>query len=153
MSIDWRAELGESINEYRAAAVISNDGNPNADPYAARQKIYAVCEAMLKAAEDANRIKANMAALKDRILYYSIDDEGHIEVFNDEAGARNDAEQAIEDCLDLDSGWSEGTEHIEYGIMITLGEAKQTNLRESEDSNFDYVCEYILDDLAAPGFE
>lgn len=154
MNIDWRAELGESLDEYRSAVVISNDGNPDADPYAARQKIYAICESMLKVAEDANRIKANMAALKERIRYYSKDDEGRIEEFNTEFEARADAECAIESCLDTYDGWSEGTEYIEYGIMIALGEAKQTNRQQCEEgSNFDYVCEYYLEGLAAPEFE
>lgn len=84
--------------------------------------------------------------------FYSRDEEGRFETHETEAAARRDAEEILDNCQEQasDSGWPEGTGDIEWGRLVPLGECVASNKRESDRSDFDYLVDYNLKDLADP---
>lgn len=85
-------------------------------------------------------------------LFYSRDEESRFETHGTEAEARRCAEEILDTCQEeaSDNGWPEGTGDIEWGRLIPLGECVASNERESYRSDFDYLIDYNLKDLADP---
>jgi hypothetical protein len=90
--------------------------------------------------------------MADPFIFYSRDEEGRFETHATEAAARRDAEEILDNCQEQasDSGWPEGIGDIEWGRLVPLGECVASNKRESDRSDFDYLVDYNLKDLADP---
>jgi hypothetical protein len=61
----------------------------------------------------------------------------------------DEAKEAAEASLDYErerspDGWHENTTDIEWGLLVPYGEARQCNVVDTPEGEFDYTCDYQL---------
>jgi hypothetical protein len=75
-------------------------------------------------------------------VYYSLGPEHEFETHKRIEKAKASAQEHI--VLALDDHWHEGTDRIEYGILLPIAVATEVNRRPSDNPEFAFLCEYEL---------
>lgn len=90
---------------------------------------------------------ARLRAVLDGARWYAYDPEEGYDIHTTEAEARAAAEVALDHYRDEATGgdeWHPDTHEVEYGMLIPVARAAETDRVETPEGPHDYTCDYVL---------